>query len=929
MKIKYKSFIPMFFLAALVLTSSLLYFGSEDVDTQWNKIRSSSSPKASIEMKKARGEYFFNLLKDPATNKMPENIRARELEFARLLSKGNSSINKSNSSALNWKEAGPNDVGGRTRAIGVDVSNSNNVIVGGVAGGIWKSTDNSASWTMKSTLTTVLSVTSIAQDPRPGFTNNWYYTSGERQGSGSANFTAMFGGDGIYKSTDNGETWSILPSTMSTDPTSWESIYDYVEKIIVSPINGNVFIGTNGHGIYRSTDGGASFQSVLGQIAEHDYSDISVGANGTLVAVISDNQFVTAANPPGIYKSVDHGASWTNITPAGYPQFPARSVVAIAPSNNDVAYVLNYTGQNISQNEEIIKFYKINIGAGTSVDRSNNLPAFRNGGGRIFTQGSYDMSIAVKPDDENFVLIAGTSLFRSTDGFATQPTDSAKAWIGGYGPFSFFYPNFHPDVHSNAFDPSDPNKMWWGHDGGLSYTSDITNTNYAQNFPWQKKNNSYNVTQFYMIAIADIANDNRIMGGTQDNGSPSFTFNGTSTSASEDVSSGDGAFAYFATNFAYTSSQNGTVNRLRYDGQGNPSFNNGWTQVKPLGASNQLFIHPFTLDPNNHDVMYYPAGADLWRNNALSTIPEFLQPGTNIGWTKLDNLAVPAGYIITALEASKNPANILYYAASGAGAPKIYRLANSTTATSGAVEVSIPGAPANSYIFNLAVNPDDADEILAVLSNYNIVGLYHSSDGGQTYTAVEGNLTGTAQNPGPSLRDAAILPSNDGKTYFVATSIGLFSTTGLNGANTNWTQEGANTIGNVIVQSLASRKSDGVVVAGTHGRGVFKGTTGVTDVDDNSITAGNYVLEQNYPNPFNPTTSINFTLPKNENVKLNVFNSTGELVKTLVNRNLSSGSHSLEWNAENNFGIKLASGVYFYELNAGSFIETRKMILLK
>ena len=216
-----------------------------------------------------------------------------------------------------------------------------------------------------------------------------------------------------------------------------------------------------------------------------------------------------------------------------------------------------------------------------------------------------------------------------------------------------------------------------------------------------------------------------------------------------------------------------------------------------------------------------------------------------------------------------------------------------------------------------------------MLSNYNIVGLYHSSNGGQTYTAVEGNLTGTAQNPGPSLRDAAILPGIDGKTYFVATSIGLFSTTNLNGANTTWTQEGANTIGNVIVASLASRKSDGVVVAGTHGRGAFKGTTGLTGVDDNGITFNSFELEQNYPNPFNPSTTINFALPQNENVKLQVFNSNGELVRSLINSELSTGSHRIEFNAKDSDGLKLASGIYFYRLRAGSFVEAKKMILLK
>ena len=103
---------------------------------------------------------------------------------------------------------------------------------------------------------------------------------------------------------------------------------------------------------------------------------------------------------------------------------------------------------------------------------------------------------------------------------------------------------------------------------------------------------------FYMITIPDDAGDTRIMGGTQDNGSPSFRFDGTNTTASEDVSSGDGSYAYWGNSFAYTSAQNGAVLRVDYDGSGNPSRNNGWSNITPLDAQNQLFIHPYVVDPN-------------------------------------------------------------------------------------------------------------------------------------------------------------------------------------------------------------------------------------------------------------------------------------------------------------------------------------------
>jgi PKD repeat protein len=818
---------------------------------RFERIRSASSPKVSTEMKKDLWEYYHKMLRDPATNRIPDGIRSKELAFAKRLNEENRLLKKSSSSNISWQEAGPHDVGGRTRGLAVDIINPNVILAGGVSGGIWKSTDKGATWVLKSAITTILSVTTIAQDPRPGQTNVWYYGSGEFTGNSARDrgSRALFSGDGIYKSVDNGETWQVLPSTVTSDPTRWTSNFDYVLNIKVSPTTGSVFVASNGVGIFRSTDGGNSFSSVLGGVNQHIYSDIAVGPDGSLLAVLSSPfQGFTPTNPPGVYKSSDNGTTWTNITPAGYPEVSLRGVVAIAPSNPNTGYLLLHTGGTVNDREEI-KFYKLDIGDGTGEDRSQNLPDFTSLGGIaqqvgfLDTQGGYDMIVAVKPDDEDFVLIGGTSIFRSTDGFATNPIDARTAWIGGYHNQSFFYPNFHPDVHSYSFDPTDPKKVWWGHDGGLSYTADITNTAYATYFPWENMNNGYNVTQFYHITISQTAGDTRIMGGTQDNGTPYFRFDGNIEGQIDDVSSGDGAFAYFGQNFAYTSSQNGNATRLNYDQQNNPSWGAGWTNITPAGAQNMLFINPFTVDPNNENVMYYLAGNVIWRNNQLGSIPVGNTP-TSVGWTRLDDLTVPGGYGISTLAISRTPQHILYYAASSfSGSPLLYKLDNATTATSGAVDISIPEVQQGAYIHHIAINPDDANEFLVVISNYNVVSLYHTVNGGQSYTIVEGNLAGTQQNPGPSVRAASILPSGGGILYLVATSVGVFSTNQLNGDNTVWVQEGWEAMGNVVVNYIVSRKSDGKIVAGTHGRGAFVGNAAPAGTAILHIAANEMELE--------------------------------------------------------------------------------------
>ena len=85
-----------------------------------------------------------------------------------------------------------------------------------------------------------------------------------------------------------------------------------------------------------------------------------------------------------------------------------------------------------------------------------------------------------------------------------------------------------------------------------------------------------------------------------------------------------------------------------------------------------------------------------------------------------------------------------------------------------------------------------------------------------------------------------------------------------------------------------------------------------------------FVLNQNYPNPFNPSTTINFSIPLTSRVKLEVFNSIGEKIQTLVDSELSAGRYNYEWNAAN-----VNSGVYFYRLQTAENVETRKMILLR
>ena len=866
--------------ALLVISDTGSYFTGPEATA--DNIELETKELSKVEKKAARSEYFFKLLRDPRTNQIPENIRNRELQFAETLptaqqafrqAKGkNPSMQEIN---YNWTQGGPFDVGGRTRALAVDQRDPNIVLAGGVSGGMWKSTDGGQTWDLKTPDLPNLSVTSIAQDPTSPDT--WYYASGEVLGnSASARNSAPYYGQGIYKSTDNGESWSLMPQA-SSNTQGFVDTFNTVSRIRVSP-QGTVFISSIGRGVYRSTDGQSFNGPVVGSEGEQLFCDVAIASDGTIAAVISEAAFddQLSESPsnnhnPGVFVSTDDGQSWTEVTPTNFPDTHRRSVLNFAPSNPDILYVFSLKGVNATSNQNV-SFFHIDLGAGTAEDRSSNLPDFRTNGegtGYVNTQGGYNMVVDVKPDDENYVFLGATNLFRSSDGFATSPSggydgsdESQKDtyWIGGYNQNNTpaLYPNQHPDQHIIEFPQpnTNPDLMWAGHDGGLSYTTDVATTGEVS---WEDRDEGYITSQFYAVDIPAQQDDQRLVGGTQDNGTPYFQNGQPNSQQSQDISSGDGGYAHFTENYVFVSSQFGRVIRWNSD------FTN-LEYVNPSPAENQLFIHPYEVDPNDENVMYYPEDNHIWRNTTMDQISNTSGSGTTTGWEELDNLGASAGYSITALEVSQNPGNILYLAGSSGNdntPPQLVRVDDAKTATSGGVDISLPSQYqqnlGGAYVKDIAINPVNANEVVVVMSNYNITGLYHTTDAGDSWQAIEGNLSGTSNNPGLSLRSAAIIPAESGTIYLIGTSAGLYSTQTLNGDNTTWGQEASDNLGNAVTEHLASRVSDGDVAVGTHGRGIFVGDfQGTTDApfvvsdpsegragDTITLTANDFQFNQN------------------------------------------------------------------------------------
>ncbi len=820
------------------------------------------------ENRQARLEYEYEMYKNPSTNQVPQGIRQRELQFVKSPSAGLDARFRPEKSGRitsdqSWDQRGPFNQAGRTKAIGIDPRNEDIILAGGTSGGMYRTTDGGDSWSLVSNPQSNPSITGVAQDPTAQDT--WYYITGEGKESVNTNQASQqYTGDGVYKSTDNGVTWSQLTNTKPESTLFGEGLrsdWQICDDIAIDPLSGAVLVANMG-GIYRSSDGGETWTEVFGLSGDPRFGDAvhidvaevkPAGASPAVVYYASAHN-TDAVNKSGFYRSTD-GLAWEDISPAGYFGGSWERIrVSIAPSNTDVVWFLMHGDALIADSEftnDVLAKYEYDDSDPVWTDFSANIPNLGGDVGDFNTQGAYNMVIRVKPDDENTVFIGDTKLWRSTDGFAT--TLDAGDWIGGYSPNNDIsqYPNHHPDVHELVFFLSDPDKALCGHDGGLSLTTNILATNSTHPVTWSDLNNGMYTTQAYAISIDPTTENSAvIVAGFQDNGNYATDELSGITDWIEQPHGGDGAWNAVSpgTENWYISQQYGLVERLSV-GQVNGHGINPDTRGS---SGTNTFISPFILDRNDRDIMYYAASVndspnpkiqELWRNNSISTINEGGHPfnGTSEGWENLNLSGATLSGNITAMETSVSPANVLYI---GTSAGELYRIDNANTGSIVTLNdiYTGKGLP-NGFVSSIDVDPDNADHVYITFSNYEIFSIFKSTDAGVTWTNISGNLeeevsegvpSVDGSGSGPAIRWIHVFKKTDNTNiYLVGATTGLYSTETLSGMTTVWTQEGTSSMGNVPVSMIRSRKVDGYVAVGTHGKGMF--STNILTIDDDIL----------------------------------------------------------------------------------------------
>ena len=802
------------------------------------------------------GEWFYNQRAYPNNYINKEAIRKAEIQTRDILN------NRATAAGI-WELEGPINTGGRVTDIAIDPTNDNIIYFAAATGGVFKTTDQGVNWTPIFDTQDKFSIGNLAIAPSNA--NVIYVGTGEANASATS---GAFFGNGVYRSNDGGANWTNI----GLEDT------EHIARIVVDPndedrlfvaATGTLYGTNNDRGIYRTTDGGATWDQVL--FVSNGTAAIDLVMNPLNPDILHAAMWERIREPwqrdyagltSAIHRSTDGGATWTELgavngLPAPNDQ-TGRIGLAIAESNPDILYA-RYTTNEITN--EFDALYKSTDGGQNWTNLNANALL-----GVDSSFGWYFGNLRVNPIDPDELFVLGQRLFRSVDG-------------GGNWNENF---QMHVDHHAMEYSKNDPNLVFAGNDGGIYRSTDGGNN-------WGKYLN-LPITQFYNIEV-DFQQPERLFGGTQDNNTIT-TFTGSQDDWFS-VWGGDGFHVSVEpadNNFIYVESQFGGLGRSTDGGNSFFGATDGIDFADRNNWNTPVVISPF----NNQRVycgtqrLYQSTRSEFW--TAMS--PDLTDGQHPSGSTSYGTL--------TAIGPSYLNEDTIY---TGSDDGNVH-----VTFDGGITWTNVSTGLPDRYITAIAISPSDDLTAYVSLSGYRSLDydphIFKTTDGGQNWTDVSGNLPGIPVNE--------IIINSAETMLFAATDVAVWYSEN-DGAT--WTVLGDN-LPITITRDLKLHEPTNTLYAGTYGRSMYSyDLSQLLNVEDFESTTNLRI----YPVPANEQITISHRLATQGTIEL--YDILGKRVKEL-----HQGSLTETQNRSFQLG-DIEAGIYFVRIATAEGQITKKIVV--
>ena len=713
-------------------------------------------------------------------------------------------------SNLKFRNIGPAFMSGRIADLAIDPTNENVWYVAVGSGGVWKTSNAGTTFKPIFDNESVYSIGCVTIDPNNPYTI-WVGT-GENVGGRHAGF-----GDGIYRSTDGGESWTNMGLKKS----------EHISKIIVHPDDSNVImVASQGplwspggdRGFYKSTDGGKTWKKTLGDDQYTGVTDMVFDPRdpNRVYAVTWEHHRTIAAWMGGgeksrLYVSNDAGDTWTQLK-TGLPEGKwGKTGLAISPINPDVLYAaieLNRTTGGVWRSEN----------RGGSWTKMSDAVAGATG-------PHYYQEIFASPHKLDRLYMMNNRLMKSEDGGKTfeNMDETAK----------------HGDNHAVAFKASDPNYILVGTDGGVYESFDLgASWRYMENLP---------ITQFYKVAVDDAEPFYNVYGGTQDNstqGGPSRTDNhhGIRNADWKVVLNWDGhqpATEPGNPNIMYGQRQQGTLSRI--------DLKTGEvTDIMPQPSEDEDYERynwdaPILVSPHDPATIYHGSqrlwkstnrgdswtalSGDLTRDQERVTLPIM---GRTQSWDSPWDVGAMSNFnTITSIAVSPQNEKVIFIGTDDG----LIHVTDNEGQSWRKIEVRAMGVPSRCYVNDVKADLFDENTLYVALDNHKEGDykpyLVKSTDKGASWIRIENGLGN--QN----LVWRIVQDHVDKDLMFAATEFGVYFTVD-NGSSWTELQGGIPTIS---FRDLAIQRRENDLVAASFGRGfyILDDYTALRNVDKNQI----------------------------------------------------------------------------------------------